>query len=112
MVSEKALCNSPNYHLLKELYLWLCSQADFLGKVYHFPKYPPVFSLMKQSTSLIAKPAVIQLVEVKRKFQVFELSTQLQFSHSNSFILSHLGAMLALPRSFLIFVGSKTSGQD
>ena len=40
------------------------------------------------------------------------MSTQLQFSHSNSFILSLPGAMLALPWSILVFAGGKTGGRD
>ena len=48
-----------------------CSQVNCLGKVCPFSKIPFQFTqLMKQSTSLIAKPAITYLVEVdmKRKF--------------------------------------------
>ena len=64
IVSRKALCNSPNFHIIEKLYLWNVHRLIAYVKFAHFLKYPFSSWLMKQSASYIAKPAIIYSVEI------------------------------------------------
>ena len=60
IVSRKALCNSPNFRLIEKLHFWRVHRLIAGAKVCPFSKIHFQFTqVMKQSTSLTAKPAVI-----------------------------------------------------
>ena len=57
IASRKALCNSPNFHLIEKLDLWHVQRIIAWEKFAHF--HFQFTQLMKKSTSLIAKPTII-----------------------------------------------------